>query len=132
MRDKERYEYRKHNHLCATCGKNLPDEYTYITCDECREYNRLLYSMRKKNNVCAKCGKEDAYTMNGRAVCGMRRKTERGDAALQRDLVRLAEEQREMEANIQAAERRWKLHFLWKKTSALRKARPLRYLPHIP
>lgn len=69
MRDKERYEYRKHNHLCATCGKNLPDEYTYITCDECREYNRLLYSMRKKNNVCAKCGKEDAYTMNGRARC---------------------------------------------------------------
>ena len=68
-KDKERYEYRKHKHLCATCGKNLPDEYTYVTCNGCREYGRLLYSMRKKSSVCAKCGKEDAYTMNGRARC---------------------------------------------------------------
>ncbi len=56
------YEKRKKKGLCVTCGKELPDEWEYTQCTECKERqriaNRKLYYGRKKEEKCTICGED--------------------------------------------------------------------------
>ena len=69
MTDKERYDYRKQNHLCVVCGDKIPDGDNRVLCEFCRTKDKLAYKARRKGEICPHCGKVDAYTMNGWARC---------------------------------------------------------------
>ena len=69
MNAEKQREWRKESGLCTQCGERLPEGCSFTTCDGCRAFRMLNYKARKKNNECVSCGKEDAFTMNGRALC---------------------------------------------------------------
>lgn len=42
---KSKYNYRRNNHLCVTCGKPLTKTYKYKTCKDCR-----MKANKRRNN----------------------------------------------------------------------------------
>lgn len=94
MTREERYQYRKENGICTSCGKNKAAD-GKTRCQEClnkrneqgKQYRENLkgtekekqirkresvrnyntYNERKANGICAKCGKNQ--TTNGKALC---------------------------------------------------------------
>ena len=70
---KDLYNYRKENHLCPHCGKELPDGYTKINCEMClskarrkseisrRERGIISHDSALYCGVCVQCHKEPMY-----------------------------------------------------------------------
>ena len=44
---RERYHKWARNHQCVHCGAKLPEEYYYVSCPKCRQY-QAEYQKRKK------------------------------------------------------------------------------------
>lgn len=76
---KELYDYRKENHLCPKCGKELPEGYTKINCKMClgkarrkaeisrRERGIISHDSALYCGLCVHCHKELPY--EGHKVC---------------------------------------------------------------
>ena len=73
--DRERavYHYRKDNRLCVACGQPLPDDRNATLCLPCAKKHTAIVrqgrEIMKQRGRCILCRKEDAFTMNGRALC---------------------------------------------------------------
>ena len=61
---KRRREERRANHQCTTCGKPLPKNYTYSTCQHCRALSRA-----KKERARIWDGRLDRETMRDLGLC---------------------------------------------------------------
>lgn len=61
MTQKEKYYYRKENHLCVKCGNHLEDDCTTVHCKKCGEQIRNTVNVTRhilqKNGICPRCGK---------------------------------------------------------------------------
>lgn len=57
-----KYAKRLENHQCVHCGKKLPDDYYYIQCSDCKEYQHRKYLECKKKKT-AEDGNPQAVKM---------------------------------------------------------------------
>lgn len=77
MTHKERYDYRKANHLCTTCGEPLKDTDPRTTCSKCRkkrsDQNKIRYRECQQKGICTSC--RTAKAEPGSVLC--KRCTER-------------------------------------------------------
>lgn len=60
----EKRDERRERHCCTTCGKELPESYTYLTCEQCRASSRT-----KKERARIWDGKMDRETMRELGLC---------------------------------------------------------------
>lgn len=80
QKSKKLREERKSNHLCAKCGKPLPENYDkkHTSCEKCRAKIRLEAEKRRRKNgilsrqdsnlgMCTRCHKKTP--LNGKKVC---------------------------------------------------------------
>lgn len=61
MTQKEKYYYRKENHLCVQCGKTLEKNCTKVYCEECSDKRKNTTNTTRRvlqqNGICPRCGK---------------------------------------------------------------------------